>query len=212
MGIKERHERERQAVARAILDAARALFVWEGYGHVSMGRIAGRIEYSPAAIFRYFRSKDDIFFALAEEGFHLMSDRARRPLRARDPLEAIRRTFLGFYDFSREHPEYFALMFLDRSVPRIRKHWDRFAFIRDTKGLLGARLQECVAQGTLPPDLDPEAAFNVLVAAIHGVATMRLCDRPALGDQADALARDVIEVALAGLRAGTPLRFSGSHG
>ena len=81
MGIKERHERDREAVSRAILDAARELFVTEGYQNVSIRKIAERIEYSPAAIYGYFPCKDDIFFALAEEGFRLLGDpdaRSRR--------------------------------------------------------------------------------------------------------------------------------------
>ena len=40
---------------------------------------------------------------------------------------------------------------------------------------------------------------------------MQVCDRPALGDRADALARDVIETTLAGLRAGTTLTYEGRH-
>lgn len=211
MGTGERHERERRAVTRAILDAARDLFVSEGYANVSMRKIAARIEYSPAAIYRYFSSKDDIFFALAEEGFRLMDDRAKSSLGLADPLDAARRLFVEFYEFSRAHPEYFALMFLDRSVPRISRQWNRFAFVRDTRGLLIDRLRAAASQGLLPVDLDPEAAFNVLVASVHGVAVMRLCDRPALGDQADVLARDVIEVVLAGLRIGTPVRFASSR-
>ncbi|HWF84619.1 MAG TPA: helix-turn-helix domain-containing protein, partial [Vicinamibacterales bacterium] len=65
MGIKERHTRDREAVRRSILDAARNLFVSHGYENVSIRKIAERIEYSPAAIYGYFPSKDDIFFALA---------------------------------------------------------------------------------------------------------------------------------------------------
>ena len=42
--------------------------------NVSIRKIAERIEYSPAAIYSYFPSKDDIFFALAEEGFRLLFD------------------------------------------------------------------------------------------------------------------------------------------
>ena len=85
MGIKERHERDREAVRRAILDAARELFVTEGYQNVSIRKVAERIEYSPAAIYLYFPSKDDIFFALAEEGFRLLGDPVdlvhQRPIR-----------------------------------------------------------------------------------------------------------------------------------
>src|SRR6266581_4937915 len=72
MGIKERQERDRETVRRAILDAARDLFTTEGYKNVSIRKIAERIEYSPAAIYGYFPSKDDIFFALAEEGVGLL--------------------------------------------------------------------------------------------------------------------------------------------
>ena len=69
MGTKERQQRDRDRIRQAILTAARELFVSEGYRHVSMRKIADRIEYSPAAIYSYFPSKDDIFFALTEEGF-----------------------------------------------------------------------------------------------------------------------------------------------
>src|SRR5436190_938449 len=96
MGIKERQERDREAVRRAILDAARDLFVSEGYNNVSMRKIAERIEYSPASIYSYFPSKDDIFFERAEEGFRLLSDPARagRPdLAALAPLDRVRATF-----------------------------------------------------------------------------------------------------------------------
>ena len=78
MGIKERHDRDRSAVRESILHAARELFVTEGYRTVSMRKIAERIEYSPAAIYGYFGSKDEIFYALAEEGFRMMRESSRR--------------------------------------------------------------------------------------------------------------------------------------
>src|SRR5689334_20395629 len=136
MGIKERHERDREAVRRAILDAARELFVAEGYQNVSIRKIAEKIEYSPAAIYSYFPSKDDIFLALAEEGFHLLfasagCERERNP--GAPALECIRSAFLNVYDFSKAHPEYYSLMFLDRSVPRITQDWERFGFVREMR-------------------------------------------------------------------------------
>src|SRR5438105_12297529 len=127
MGIKERQERDREAVSRAILDAARELFVAEGFQNVPIRKIAERIEYSPAAIYGYFPSKDDIFFALAEEGFRLLSNaddpEHRDRLEALDPLPRLHATFWRFYEFSRDQPQYFALMFVDRSVPRICREY-----------------------------------------------------------------------------------------
>ncbi len=129
MGIKERHTRDREAVRRSILDAARDLFVSHGFGNVSIRKIAERIEYSPAAIYGYFPSKDDIFFALAEEGFRLLGDPFHSPepaLQALPPLDRLRAIFRRLYQFSRDHPQYFALMFVDRSVPRISREYERF--------------------------------------------------------------------------------------
>src|ERR1700745_4340164 len=97
MGIRERQERDRETVRRAILDAARDLFVDEGFQNVSIRKIAERIEYSPAAIYGYFPSKDDIFFALAEEGFRLLGNPASlrddSELAGASRLERIRAIF-----------------------------------------------------------------------------------------------------------------------
>src|SRR4051794_8417538 len=146
MGIKERQERDREAVGRSILDAARELFTAEGYQNVSIRKIAERIEYSPAAIYSYFPSKDDIFFALADEGFHLLGsprepDDAAR-VKALSPLERVRAIFWHFYEFSLEHPQYFALMFVDRSVPRISREYERFAFARELKRGIHEEIRE----------------------------------------------------------------------
>jgi AcrR family transcriptional regulator len=208
MGIKERQGREREAIRRAIMDAARDLFVQEGYQNVSIRKIAERIEYSPAAIYGYFASKDDIFFALAEEGFRLLyGDRASfTALDSLPPLERIRAIFSRLYDYSREHPQYFALMFVDRSVPRISREYERFAFAREIKEHLIAQVRECISAGVFKADLQPEVAFRLLTMGILGVAVMRLSERLGPSENADDLAKDVLDITIAGLQAGISLR------
>ena len=94
-------------------------FVAEGYGNVSIRKIAERIEYSPAALYSYFPSKDDIFFALADEGFALISALVSdEALDGLPPLERVREAFWRFYRFSRDYPQHFALMFVDQTVPQ----------------------------------------------------------------------------------------------
>src|SRR5262245_38877675 len=146
MGIKERQERDRETVRRAILDAARDLFVAEGYQNVSIRKIAERIEYSPAAIYSYFPSKDDIFFALAEEGFRLLhGDQLHDPAaETLPPLERVRQMFWRLYQYSEEHPQYFALMFVDRTVPRISREYERFSFALEGKEQLLAQIDDCI--------------------------------------------------------------------
>ena len=210
MGIKERQERDRETVRRAILDAARDLFVTEGFQNVSIRKIAERIEYSPAAIYSYFPSKDDIFFELAEEGFRLLGA-PRQPadctaLKALPPLQRLRAQFWHFYEFSRDHPQYFALMFVDRSVPRISREYERFAFARKMKENILDELADCVGSGALPETVQPAAAMRALSAALIGVAVLRLSDRLGPGEDADKIASNALDIALAGLRSGVVLQ------
>ena len=209
MGIRERHERDREAVRRAILDAARNLFVVEGYHNVSIRKIAEGAEYSPAAIYGYFPSKDDIFFALAEEGFRLLGDHDVADLEtppALEPLARIRAVFWRLYEFSREHPQYFALMFVDRSVPRISREYERFAFARAMKQQIVEEIQAGIDARVLPVGLNPAAAMRTLTVGLLGVAVMSLSERLAPGENADHLAADVLDATLAGLRTGVSLR------
>jgi len=217
LGVKERQERDREAVSRSILDAARELFVTHGYQEVSIRKIAEKIEYSPAAIYSYFPSKDDIFFALAEDGFRLLFSYggSSRPTVEGDPVDAIRAMFWRYYEFSKEHPEYFALMFLDRSVPQISKNWNRFGFVGEMRHEMVVRIQQAIESGAFPAGTEPNAVFRVLLTSLHGAATLRLCDRLADPQNADALARITLDTALLGLRAGsgitTDLSFECSH-
>jgi len=210
MGIKERQERDREAISRAILDAARELFVAEGYSNVSIRKIAERIEYSPAAIYGYFPSKDDIFYALAEEGFRLLYARDdaaafNAELARLEPLERIRRIFWRLYEFSQQQPQYFELMFMDRSVPRISQVYERFSFAREMKTHLVAQIQSCIDEKALPANINAHVAFRLLALGLMGAAVMRLSDRLGPGENADALARDVLNVTLRGLQSGIAL-------
>lgn len=211
MGVKERQERERVATSRAILDAARELFVAEGYQNVSIRKIAEKIEYSPAAIYSYFPSKDDIFLALAEEGFRMLfassADCTMAHTDATD-VDSIRAAFWHLYEFSKAHPEYYSLMFVDRSVPRISQDWERFGFVREMRHHISEIIQKAIDAGEFAGGASPHMVFRVLSAAIHGVAVIRLCERVHPGENIDALAHDTLEAALSGLRAGFTHKYS----
>ena len=207
MGVKERQERDREAVARAILDAARDLFVAEGYQNISIRKSAEKIEYSPAASYGSFASKDDIFLALAEEGFRLLFECDKPDGCCEASVDAIRAGFWRLYEFSKTHPEYYALMFVDRSVPRISRDWQRFGFVREMRKSMADQIQAVIDAGDFPAGTDADAVFRILATSIHGVAVMRLCERLAPGEDADALARDTLEATLTGLRTGIPSSF-----
>jgi AcrR family transcriptional regulator len=214
MGTRERQERERSKVRQSILDAARDLFVKQGFEHVSIRKIAERIEYSPAAVYTYFPSKDELFFALAEEGFRLLcGDFLAQPEALPpgvDPMEKIRFICRHFFHFSVEYPEHFALMFLDRTVPRLTDHYQLFPMLVEMKRRFAAIIQIAIERGEFPATTNPHSVSRVLMTAVLGVATARLCNRMGGREGGEALVNDMIEVAIAGVKAGVTLSAPGA--
>src|SRR5881409_3586168 len=108
MGTTERKAREREELKQQILDAARELFVREGYENVSMRKIADKIEYSPATIYTYFQDKDEILDCLCEETFlqlHTHKLAAVHKMQG-DTLEALRTGMETYIRFGLDHPDH----------------------------------------------------------------------------------------------------------
>jgi AcrR family transcriptional regulator len=70
MGITERKEREKAEMRETILNAAREIVSSSGVDGISIRKIAGMIEYSPAIIYHYFKNKEEIIEILIEENYH----------------------------------------------------------------------------------------------------------------------------------------------
>src|SRR5689334_19801414 len=112
MGPKQRREREKEEVKQKILDAARELFVEDGYEAVSMRKIAERIEYSPTAIYLHFQDKDALFEELCGSDFRTLAREFVAFAQIRDPIERLRASGLAYVDFALSHPQHYRLMFM----------------------------------------------------------------------------------------------------
>jgi len=200
-----KREAEQLEVRRAILDAARRLFIAGGYANVPIRQIAAAVDYSPAALYRYFKTKDELMAALKEEGFRLLMSRELLPHLPSEPspIERLRHFFWGVYDFAKLYPEYFYLMFLDRSAPRAPRKSPALRVVREMYGHVVELLEECVEAGDVMPGLDPVTVYNVLVWSVHGIAAGYVCDRLAEGTDPDTLAHAVLDTAIAGIRSGS---------
>jgi AcrR family transcriptional regulator len=194
----------RETTRRAILDAALDLFIAQGYAQVSIRNIAARVDYSPGAIYGYFPSKDEIFYALAEEGLRHLGAREAADAPSDDPIADVRAAAWRLYEFSKEQPQYFALVFLDPRVPRVSREYERFAFISDMRGRALARVDRCVAEGLFPPTTHADVALRLLWAPIVGIAALRFSHRLPDGADLDPLVHDAIETTIAGIKAGAP--------
>ena len=182
MSREERQQQARESTRRAILDAALELFIADGYAQVSIRNIAAKVEYSPAAIYSYFPSKDEIFFALAEEGFRLLGGTRVSDTPSADPLDDVRATLWRLYEFSKEQPQYFALVFLDRHVPRVGPRVRALrVHVRDPQPRARRRCERCIDEGAVPGDDVRRRRAAAAVGAGHRhrrVARCRAGSRP----------------------------------
>jgi len=189
-------------VRRRILDAARVLFIKAGYGNVPIRRISSHIGYSAAALYRYFLTKDDIFNALAEEGIQLLKSRETKtdcPL-GTPPLERLRYVIWGVYDFAKSYPEYFYLLYLDRSTPGLKLESLR-AYTGSMRPHIREILDECIEAGELKRGLDTWSVYNVIWTSMQGIASQYVCDRLPPADP-DKYARVMVDLVIAGLKGG----------
>lgn len=177
MGVKERREREREEIRGKILDAARELFVHEGYEAVSMRKIAEKIEYSPTAIYFHFKDKEAVMRELCDADFLALAQQFGEIGKIADPIERLRATGLAYADFALHYPNHYRLMFMTPHPPHdpeesaIRKgnpEEDAYAFLKAT-------IEEGIAQGRFRPELtDADLLAQVNWAGIHGVVSLQI--------------------------------------
>ena len=80
---------EDSATRTALLDAALALMVEEGYAAVTSRRVAAKAGLKPQLVHYYFRTMDDLFLALVRRGAEHNLARQTRALASPQPLRAL---------------------------------------------------------------------------------------------------------------------------
>src|SRR5260370_2690705 len=101
MNATSRRQKRKEELRRVSLDAAREIFVHEGYEKFSMRKLAEKIEYSPGSVYLYFKNKEELFECLVEESFARLLKTfttLRNGQERRDPVEELKkrlRTYRG---------------------------------------------------------------------------------------------------------------------
>jgi len=177
LGPKERREREREETRGRILDAARELFISEGYDSVTMRRIADRIEYSPTAIYFHFRDKETLLVELCAADFRVLAQQFVKIARIPDPIERLRRAGHAYVQFGLEHPNHYRLMFMTPRPPidKALVGIDRDNPEEDAYAFLKAVVREAIESDLLRPELkDVELVSQTIWAGVHGVVSLHI--------------------------------------
>ena len=174
MGSKQRREREKEALRQDILDAARELFVDEGYDNVSMRRVAEKIEYSPTTIYLYFEDKASLLYAICEETFAKLAKRMEAiTLEVDEPLERLRRGCRAYVDFGLKYPNHYKLTFINHPQhPRDdKRHLREESMGMKAYGNMRAGVEACIKAKKFC-ETDVEAVTQMMWAGGHGITSL----------------------------------------
>ena len=180
----------------AILDAARQIIAADGVANLSMRGIAQQIDYSPAGLYEYFGSKDEIIAAVCMQGaerlYHNMavvgSDLA--------PTEYLVELGLAYIDFALKNKDHFLLMFTSEVEPPPE------AFETESSlDILVTAIQKGIAAGVFVTR-DGFGELDMAYMAwslVHGVAMLRVTQMSFFPEGFAAEDREVLKTAVSGL-------------
>lgn len=196
MGIAERRTRHRASLRQEILDAARTLFIEEGYERVSMRKVAERIEYSPTTIYLHFKDKAELFQAVCEETFAQLTRKLEAIAKKDgDPLEKVREGLRTYARFALKHKEHYTVAFL---LPRNPVYPFEDSTAEQAFQILRDAVTGCVqAKCFRPVEIEPTA--QALWAATHGVVALLIAKHGFPFIDANRLIDTTIDTMLQGL-------------
>ncbi len=135
------------------------MFVQKGYEGTTMRAIAGKIGYTPTAIYHHFKDKDALVAELAGLDFRALAQALQQTGTVGDPLERLEKVGAAYVEFGLTHPMQYQFLFMTRrpkgGAPGGMSRdpgEDAYGFLRQTCAAV-------IATGRLRPELpvDPVA-------------------------------------------------------
>lgn len=179
MGISERKEREREEVKDLILNAAREIFLSEGYENTSIRKIATKIEYSPGIIYHHFKDKNELLLALHDKAFECKIEALFHSVQnISDPLERLKATGRAYLRYGIDNPQDYELMFIlsctMEALAVKEEFWqDGAASIQ----MLKQNIAECMEAGYFRKDLNVDEISLILWSQVHGLVSLHNKER-----------------------------------
>ena len=165
----------REQRRRHVLVSAWRCFARDGFHATSMDDVIAATGMSSSAVYRYFRSKEELVAAASQESLAQLRELFDRLL-AQQPAPTPAATItalVGQLTQRSEHADYdlskIAIHAWAESLRRPELAASTRDFYRDVRGLLVELARRWVSAGQLAPDADPEAVATVLLTLMPGM-------------------------------------------
>lgn len=158
-GKRERNKARNRMV---ILEAARRLFIEQGYDAVTVRDIIGETDLASGTYYNYFPDKASVFKALVENSTVEMNNKMHEVRSdARTLKDFLYGAYLVAFETVTEDPVFFA--FILRNEPVVRDFYEDTVF-GISINLLKEDIQDAINRGVLP-----QVDIEYLAAAFYGV-------------------------------------------
>lgn len=169
-------ERRQKRTRQAILDTALELIIENGADKLSLREIARRIDYSPAGLYEYFGSKNEIVETLCTIGNNQLSAYINKTSATLPTQERLIEMGLAYIRFARENPQLFKLMFT-RLTPTIIEMPTSIEGLdpQDSFVIVSREIQIAIENGLIQAQENysvSEIAYS-LWALVHGMAVLQ---------------------------------------
>ncbi len=176
---QQRRERERAVMTERIMEAARELFVRDGYEAVTLNKIARAIEYSPGIIYQYFKDKQALVTAIVEQDTCALRDNLRDCMNVEDPIERILEMARRYAAWGVSHPNHYRLLLTPPAAwveqeDELRQKDVSFGE-QDALLILLSLVEDVMRQGLLKDKYNnPGLVAATLWAGIHGAVMLEI--------------------------------------
>jgi AcrR family transcriptional regulator len=171
MTIATRKQREKLEMRRAVLEAAKEIFLEKGFYSASIRNIAEKIEYSPGTIYLYFKDKNDIFHALHEEGFTKLLGMMQPLQHVANPMERLIAMGKVYMEFAYTNKDLYDLMFIMEAPIHAEIDRDKWEMGDKTLNFLKLVLVDCQKMGHFQ-DKNIDYLSFMIWSSLHGMCAL----------------------------------------
>lgn len=190
-----RRDRRRHETREEILEVARELLLEVGPEALSLRQVARRADFSPAALYNYFSSRDEIVASLFGESFEKLDTYLERvpadlPLKSR-----IVELGMAYLAFGRENPMDLRCVLFATSQEGLSSTEEAMELGLTALRIIGDAIGEGTEQGLFAPDqsLSPAELAYGIWALVHGLVSLSAIDLTPVADVISADERRVLE-------------------
>lgn len=160
-----------------ILDVSKDLLIEDGFGKMSMRKIAKRANVSATSIYLYFKNKDELLLTLVQQSIESLRTSLTDVMKdIYDPDEQLYILASAYIDYAMEHPREYEIIYMVRPEEMPKYPKEKFDEVRSVYKLISEIFEHGKQTCQLNVE-DPLTSAYVVWAQLHGVVSVILNKR-----------------------------------